>query len=78
MVTVYIKQDINEGWDESYSEDELLSKIGIFEPIVVQTQAEFDYLSAMQLMIGKSFTLLLMDRDENPIDTPPSYVRITF
>ena len=56
--------------------DKLLQHIGIFEPIVVETQPEFDFLWSMQLMIGRQFTILLLDRDENLTGYPPSFVKI--
>lgn len=73
---VRIKQGINEGWGSEYSLDQLIENIGIFEPIVVETQPEFDFLWSMQLMIGREFTILLLDRDENLTGYPPSFVKI--
>lgn len=76
MVKIYIKQDINEGYARPFDMDSFFKNTGIFEPMIVETQAEFNWLWAMQLMIGKEFTVLLMDRDENTTGYPPSYVKI--
>jgi hypothetical protein len=71
-----MKQLINEEWFTVKDSDEFWKNIGLFSPLLVETQPEFDYLWAMQLMIGKEFTVLLNGRDENPTDIPPTHVKI--
>ena len=55
--------------------DKILEHIGTMQPLQVGTEQEFDYLWAMQLMIGREFVILLDGRDENPTDLPPSIIR---
>lgn len=49
--------------------------IGHFEPLSVETQAEFDWLFAMQLMIGREMIILLNEQD-NPTDLPVTHLKI--
>lgn len=49
---------------------------GIWEPLVVSTQAEYDYLLAMQLMHGVEMRILLDGRDVVPKNMPPTYIKI--
>lgn len=51
----------------------------IYSPLVVETQAEADYLWAMQLMTGKTYQIWLNGRDYLPgmdAELPPSFIRI--
>lgn len=73
---ISIKQGINEPYKPMVDDELFWRDVVIFSPLVVETQAEFDYLWSMQLMMGKSFDILLMDRDENLTGYPPSYVKI--
>lgn len=73
---IRMKQLINEEWFTVKDSDEFWKNIGLFCPLIVETQPEFDYLWAMQLMIGKEFTVLLNGRDENPTDVPPTHIKI--
>lgn len=73
---VWIEQEDAGGWQHETTIDKLLEHLFVFCPLIVETQAEFDYLWSMQLMIGKEFTVLLKDRDENTTDLPPSFVKI--
>lgn len=50
--------------------------IGYYSPLLVQSQTEFDYLSGMQFMISKNYTVLLDGRDENLTGFPPSYIEV--
>lgn len=49
---------------------------GIWEPVIVQTFTERDYLLAMQLMVGKPFEVCVDGIDKPIRDTPPTYVSI--
>lgn len=71
---VQIKQFEQAPWYDM-DDDEFFRGIGFMQPILVRTEQEFDYLWAMQLMIGREFIILLDGRDENPTDLPPSIVR---
>lgn len=71
-----IKQDLGDKWLAYDNEDEFWRNAGILQPFAVETQAEFDYLWSMQLMVGKEYTILLIDRDENFTGLPPSFVKI--
>lgn len=55
--------------------DKLLQYIGTMEPLLVDSQQEFDYLWSMQLMIGRAF-IILLDEKDNPTDLPVSHVKI--
>ena len=72
---ISIKQEYGDKWLPVDS-DEFWKNIGILQPILVETQAEADYLWAMQLMIGKEFVILLEGKDRYVNDLPPSIVRI--
>lgn len=76
MGTIYIKQGVNEGYARPYNMDEFIKNVMIFSPFVVETQEEFDWLWAMQLMIGKEYVVLLDGRDENLTGYPPSFIKI--
>lgn len=73
---ISIKQQVHGEWAKLSSEDEFWRNAGILQPFAVETQAEFDYLWSMQLMIGKEYTILLIDRDENLTGLPPSFIKI--
>ena len=73
---ISIKQELGNGWLDYENDDEFWRNAGILQPFAVETQAEFDYLWSMQLMIGEEYTILLIDRDENFTGLPPSYVKI--
>jgi hypothetical protein len=73
---IHIKQNWADPWSAYDNDDEFWRNIGIMSPLAVETQAEFDYLWTMQLMIGKEYTILLLDRDENLTGLPPSFIRI--
>lgn len=72
---IEMKQRQEDAWIPC-SDNEFWRNIGTLQPILVSTEQEFDYLWAMQLMIGREFVILLDGRDENPTDLPPSIVRI--
>lgn len=71
---VQVQQGQQHVWTDTTMEH-LLKNIGTMQPLLVQTQQEYDYLWAMQLMIGKEVTLLLAG-EENKTGLPPSIVRI--
>ena len=76
---IEIKQEYGDQWI-ACDTNEFWRNIGILQPILVETQQEFDYLWAMQLMIGREFVILLNGRDGDSNtykgDLPPSIVRI--
>lgn len=55
---------------------ELCKGGGFWEPVVVTTQEEKDYLLGMQLMLGKTFEVCLDGIDKPVRDTPPTFLRI--
>lgn len=55
---------------------ELCKGGGFWEPVVVATQEEKDYLLGMQLMLGKTFEVCLDGIDKPVRDTPPTFLRI--
>lgn len=67
-------QDYCGDWRES-TLGKLLQYIGTMEPLLVDSQLEYDLLWSMQLMIGREFTILLQEKD-NPTDLPVSHVKI--
>lgn len=73
---ISIKQGINEPYKPMVDDELFWRDVVIFSPLVVETQAEFDYLWSMQIMLGKSFNILLMDRDENLTGYPESFIKI--
>lgn len=73
---ISIKQDINAPWGPITVMDIFWSMIGNLQPIVVYTQAEYDYFVAMKLMIGRDFVVLLDGRDENTTGVPPTFAKV--
>lgn len=73
---ISIRQGVNEPYEPMVDDELFWRDVVIFSPLVVGAQAEFDYLWSMQLMIGKAFDILLLDRDENHTGYPPSFVKI--
>lgn len=57
-------------------DDRFWQDVGLFSPLLVETQAEADWLWAMQLMVGKEFVILVDGKDENKTGYPPSYVKL--
>lgn len=57
-------------------QEEFWDMIGIWEPLIVSTKAEADFLFSMQLMIGKPFIFLLDGVDEPFPNMPPTYLKI--
>lgn len=72
------KQHLNEGWSPipESRQQEFWDMIGIWEPLIVSTKAEADFLFSMQLMIGKAFIFLLDGVDEPIPNMPPTYLKI--
>ena len=75
---MYMKQYANDKWAviPDTRVDEFFNMVGVWEPLIVSTEAEFDYLWAMQIMIGKEFKLLLDGRDAPIPNMPPTFVKI--
>lgn len=73
---ISVKQEINGVWVELTNMDEFWKNVGIFSPFVVDTQAEADYMFAMQLMIGKEFVTLVDGKDENTTGYPPTFLKV--
>lgn len=73
---ISIKQQVNGEWAKLSSEDEFWRNAGILQPFAVETQAEYDFLFSMQLMIGKEFIFLLDGVDEPIPNMPPTFVKI--
>lgn len=55
---------------------ELCENGGIWEPVVVKTQQEKDYLLAMQLMTGHSFEVCLDGVDMPSRSIEPSWIHV--
>ena len=73
---IRMQQYASEEWFTVKNPDEVWNNIGLFEPLVVETQAEFDYLWSMQLMIGREFVILLKGRDANKTGLPATPIKI--
>lgn len=73
----WISQDINDPTQGSRIDiHELCSGGGFWEPMIVQTQQEKDYLLGMQLMLGKTYEVCIDGIDKPVRDTPPTFVSI--
>lgn len=55
---------------------EMCSKGGFWEPMVVETQKEKDYLLGLSLVLGVPFEVCLDGIDKPKRDTPPTWVHI--
>lgn len=73
---VLMKQHPNEKYRELGSVDLLCLEIGVWEPLIVQTHDEKNYLDAYLLMLGKSVEICIDGIDKPIRDTPPTYVSI--
>ncbi|MNF46490.1 hypothetical protein D3C87_1232390 [compost metagenome] len=76
---IYVKQNNNEMWtriERDKDVEHFWDHVGAMQPLLVETQAEYDWLFSMQLMIGREFVILLDGRDENTLGVPPTYVKI--
>lgn len=73
---ISMQQYINEQWFVVKDYDEFWKNVGIFSPFIVDTQAEADYMFAMQLMLGREFVTLVDGKDANTTGYPPTYVKI--
>ena len=49
---------------------------GFWEPVIVETRKEADYLFAMMLMVGNEFEVCVDGIDQPKRDTPPSWLSI--
>lgn len=72
---IWVRQLINEA-PKPIDANELCASGGLWEPMIVQTQKEKDYLMAMQLMVGKTYEVCLDGVDKPIRDTPPTWVSI--
>lgn len=63
------------GW-AALPEKTLWDNVGVFQPLLVDTQDEVDYFTSMKIMKSEDFIVLLKDRDENPTDLPVSHIRV--
>ena len=73
---VLMKQGINEKYRMLGSVDLLCVEIGVWEPLIVGSQKEKDYLDAYLLMQGKSVEICVDGIDKPQRDTPPTWVSI--
>lgn len=58
------------------SVDEIIELAGTMQPYVVDSQAEKDWLDAMQLMTGKAFVVLIDGIHENKTGMPPTFLKL--
>lgn len=49
---------------------------GWWEPFIVETQEEKDYLIGLQFLLGKTYEVCLDGIDIPKRDTPPTWIRI--
>jgi len=68
---ISIKQEFEDKYGHM-DEDRFWQDVVLFSPLLVETQAEADWLWAMQLMVGKEFVILVDGKDENKTAYPPS------
>lgn len=76
---ISIRQEVGYDWidlDTEGSIKDFWENIGIMQPLVVDTQEEYDYFMGMQLMIGKEFQVMLDGVHVNTTGLPPSYVKV--
>lgn len=71
---VLMKQGPNEKYRELGTVDLLCTEIGIWEPLIVETQQEKDYLDAYLLMQGKSVEICVYGIDHPKTDTPHTWI----
>ncbi len=72
---IFMRQSQNMPWTKGDTET-FIDNIGIFSPLIVDTQEEVDYLNGLKLVIGEDFTVLLKDVDDNRTGLPPTFIRI--
>lgn len=73
----WVKQSLNDPTQGSRVKiHDLCSGGSLWEPMIVQTIKERDYLLAMQLMVGNSFEVCVDGIDKPKRDTPPTWVSI--
>lgn len=58
------------------NEDSFWKYIGVHQPLCVDTEAEYNWLWAMQLMLGKEFHIMQRGVHGNPTDLPPTNIKI--
>lgn len=73
---VLMKQGLNEKYRVLGSVDLLCTEIGVWEPLVVETHEEKDYLDAYLMMLGKSAEICIDGIDKPKTDTPPTWISI--
>lgn len=76
---IAVKQKLYEPWVEITDESTFWKQIGAYEPLVVYSQLEADYLWSMQLMLGREILVWVYGKDFLPGDDygmPPTYVNI--
>lgn len=71
---VFMKQGINEKYRMLGSVDLLCVEIGVWEPLIVESQREKDYLDAYLLMQGKSVEIRVYGIDPRKTDTPHTWI----
>lgn len=72
---VSMRQHVDGAWSQ-VELDRFLDHVGFLEPIRVDTQAEYDFLWSMQLMIGREFLLYRYGQANPSVDLPPTLVKI--
>ena len=73
---IYVRYDQDAQWRPVYNEDWFWEKVGVHQPLLVDTEAEYNWLWAMQLVIGKEFHIMQRGVHGNPTDVPPTLVKI--
>lgn len=73
---VLMKQHPNEKYRVLGSMDLLCKEVGVWEPLIVQTQGEKDYIDGYLLMIGKSAMVLIDGIHECHPNLPPTFLKL--
>lgn len=73
---ISIRQDLNGTYKPTVDDELFWKDVWFFSPLIVETQAEKDYLFAMQFMLGEEFLALLDGIDENTTHYLPTYIKI--
>jgi hypothetical protein len=73
---VYIRYNQDKQWRLVKNEDSFWGNVGVHAPLLVDTEAEYNWLYAWQLMIGKQFHIMQRGVHGNPTDLPPTLVKI--
>lgn len=75
-VNIRTSMDSIRWFDSTHEIDDIIKNAYTFQPFMVATQDEKDYLDGLFLISGKSPVVLIEDLHANPFDVPPTYIRI--